>query len=323
MTVQDIKNRMPGYQAWNDPAAIMADYNATGGVGKGNAPSGATTVAPTYSGPPGTAEQGRVDELTRALAETTRNMPQTATDLRNTMIQNDPITPELSGQYSDAIMQLYAHDQQLGEQFSNPQGEAYIEDPMARDRAIQASRGPMVGNIGYLNQMIGTRREVLKSAAEKGLETLKYGLAAQELELKYAEAALERAQKTKSKEDDRIAAQNLEESRRRYEASLKGSTYNTKTGTATKESIAEPLTTKQTSDLRSDLADDIRGDKQNAISRDQSFRENRALYPELSDEEFRKLYDALWPPEPTPSPGTGSGWWNKFKEELLKTRVYE
>ena len=173
----------------------MADYAATSGAGKAGASPAvnASTVSPTYSPPAGTtAEQSRVDELTRALAGNIRNLPQTADAIRSSTIQNDPVNPALYGQYSDAIMQLYQHDQQLGERYSQPGGEMYLEDPVARERAIQASRGPMVGNLGAISQMIGTRRQVLGDAATRGLEIYKSGLEAQKLELDAAERALQR-----------------------------------------------------------------------------------------------------------------------------------
>lgn len=35
LTAQQIKQQYPGYAGWNDEASIMADFNATGGAGKG------------------------------------------------------------------------------------------------------------------------------------------------------------------------------------------------------------------------------------------------------------------------------------------------
>src|SRR3990167_7142758 len=170
------------YKGW-DPRSARQDYLLGNWRNKAGAeqfastqPSNATTVAPTYSSTtPVSSEQSRVDELTRGLAANIRGLPGKADELRSSLIQNDPITPALSGQYSDAIMQLYQHDQQLGDRYSKPEGEMYIEDPVARERSIQASRGPMVGNLGAINQLIGTRRQVLGDAAQRGLEIYKAG----------------------------------------------------------------------------------------------------------------------------------------------------
>jgi len=57
------------------------------------------------------------------------------------------------------------------------------------------------------------------------------------------------------------------------------------------------LTAGQTAGIRNDLADDIRGDREGGMSREQSRRENKSLYPELSNSEFENLYNALWPAE--------------------------
>ena len=35
LSADQIKSQYSGYAGWNDPAAIVADYNATGGAGKG------------------------------------------------------------------------------------------------------------------------------------------------------------------------------------------------------------------------------------------------------------------------------------------------
>ena len=57
------------------------------------------------------------------------------------------------------------------------------------------------------------------------------------------------------------------------------------------------LTAGQKSDIRASLAEDIRGDMERNLDREQSQRENRALYPELDEGEFNNLYNALWPSE--------------------------
>jgi hypothetical protein len=50
ITPQQIKQTYSGYAGWNDEAAIVADYNATGGAGKGGNPyalgNGAATMTP-------------------------------------------------------------------------------------------------------------------------------------------------------------------------------------------------------------------------------------------------------------------------------------
>ena len=60
-TAEQIKAQFPGYQSWNDPNAIVADFNATGGVGKGggssssggsNADQYVSAIASTISTPP-------------------------------------------------------------------------------------------------------------------------------------------------------------------------------------------------------------------------------------------------------------------------------
>jgi hypothetical protein len=45
MNADQIKQQYSGYQSWNDPAAIMADFKATGGAGKG----GPTNTQPSSS----------------------------------------------------------------------------------------------------------------------------------------------------------------------------------------------------------------------------------------------------------------------------------
>ena len=40
MNASEIKAKYPGYAGWNDEAAIVADFNATGGAGKGGSSSG-------------------------------------------------------------------------------------------------------------------------------------------------------------------------------------------------------------------------------------------------------------------------------------------
>lgn len=50
ISAKQIKQLYPGYSGWNDEAAIVADYNVTGGSGKGNNPyalgKGAATTTP-------------------------------------------------------------------------------------------------------------------------------------------------------------------------------------------------------------------------------------------------------------------------------------
>lgn len=82
------------------------------------------------------------------------------------------------------------------------------------------------------------------------------------------------------------------------------------------------LTPGQKLELRNSLATDISGDQNAGIDREQSKRENIALYPELDEEEFNKLYDALWPPKAEEKKGETSPLLKKFFEELIKTRVY-
>ena len=80
-----------------------------------------------------------------------------------------------------------------------------------------------------------------------------------------------------------------------------------------------PGTEDQTSSLRNDLVEDIRGDINAGMSREQSIKENRAIYPELSNDEFNKLYEALWEGEEEGSVDFSK---TSFGKNLLKTRVF-
>lgn len=65
---QTIKNTYSGYQSWNDPASIVADYAATGGAGKGATPYALGNPAtPTTTG--GTTTTGAVPINFQSLME--------------------------------------------------------------------------------------------------------------------------------------------------------------------------------------------------------------------------------------------------------------
>lgn len=63
-SVEEIKAAFPGYQSWNDEASILADFNATGGAGKGGSSSGSSagSIAP-FNFDQQAAEKAAMEEL--------------------------------------------------------------------------------------------------------------------------------------------------------------------------------------------------------------------------------------------------------------------
>lgn len=69
--------------------------------------------------------------------------------------------------------------------------------------------------------------------------------------------------------------------------------------TQTGEIIQDLGAESDPSELRKSLASDVIQDSQNGLDREQSMRENRALYPELDEGTFNSVYDTIWQaPEP-------------------------
>lgn len=108
-------------------------------------------------------------------------IPQTEQQLRGTMF-SDSTLQGLRGQEQAKIKELWEHDKRLAEQYANPESEVYLEDPYAREQARATQFQGTVGELGDIQQDIGTRRDVIGDALENAMKLLQYGVEAQKFE---------------------------------------------------------------------------------------------------------------------------------------------
>lgn len=92
ITAEELKKTYSGYQSWNDPASIVADYLATGGSGKGNTPyilGQNAATAPAGAAPAGLQPTTDINELIKRLQvpSTAYGEAETATKAQIPLIQ--------------------------------------------------------------------------------------------------------------------------------------------------------------------------------------------------------------------------------------------
>lgn len=119
---------------------------------------GTTVGAPPPNAQPITApqDQSQPDQTTGL---------QGPTSLVNT--GNQPDMQALASARAQMIDQLFQHDQQLNQIYSNPQGSNYIENPAARSQAVSGVTGSDINMIDSLNQLLRAGIKPKLTAAEQ------------------------------------------------------------------------------------------------------------------------------------------------------------
>lgn len=116
-----------------------------------------------------------------------------------TSTTNDPQLTALGGREMDKIRELYEHDKTLADRYANPQSEAYLEDPYAREKARAIQSQATLGEIGDIQQLREQRKSTLDDALERGLKIFLAGITGLESESDFLEKMLEREDKLAEK----------------------------------------------------------------------------------------------------------------------------
>jgi len=167
-------------------------------------PNGTPTVSPTYT-PEGGALQGRIESLTRAVSEGYKMAPTVRESLARSVAAEEGMIEPLAEERGNLISQLFEIDKGLAQKYAAPESEMYIEDPMARERAISGRESALWGALSRLNALIGTRRAMMGDVISRGLDIYTAGLKAQEAELENAWKQLQRideAEKEKRRREE-------------------------------------------------------------------------------------------------------------------------
>lgn len=152
----------------------------------------------TYTGDRG-AIQKKLDDLGASYSTSVKNAPVQQQQTGENMMANEGVIQPLAQDRGKLIQQLMEADQGLAQKYGT-QGEAgYIEDPMARDRAMSAATAPTYGALSAVNTLIGSRQKVLGDAMDRGMQMYESGLKAKELEINHLYKQLELLDKQEEK----------------------------------------------------------------------------------------------------------------------------
>lgn len=103
-------------------------------------------------------------------------------DIRTLMgeqaMQQEGVLPVLAGERGNIIRKLFEADQQIAQKYGTQNTPEYIEDPMARQRMVDAQQSTLYGALGEVDALIGARSKVLGDSLDKGMKLLEYGLKA-------------------------------------------------------------------------------------------------------------------------------------------------
>src|SRR3990167_5411621 len=138
------------------------------------------------------AAEQHIASLTQAVKQGYSGLPGVTEALRKSLYSREKTLPGLENDYESKIKELYDADKRYADVYANPESQMYIEDPMARQSLVSGQKADTRGQLGNVLNLIQQRNQTLGSALDKGLDMYKYGLQAQEFELKQAESAYDR-----------------------------------------------------------------------------------------------------------------------------------
>jgi|WetSurSiteA1Bulk_404760.scaffolds.fasta_scaffold18764_2 hypothetical protein len=110
------------------------------------------------------------------------NLPQFETNLREQVFGADQSIPSLRTQISSKVNALYDVDKRMADVYSNPNNPMYIRDPYQRDKYASTQHQAELGTIGDLQNMLGSRQDILGNAIDKGMKIYQAGIDAAKFE---------------------------------------------------------------------------------------------------------------------------------------------
>ena len=110
----------------------------------------------------------------------------------------------MSGQEMDKIKELYEHDKRLAERYANPESEAYLDDPYAREKARATQSQATLGEIGTIQSQREKRKSTLEDALSRGLQLFLAGIQGLEKESDFLQSQIDKEDKKKEKKSDTL-----------------------------------------------------------------------------------------------------------------------
>lgn len=171
----------------------------------------------TYTGSQG-ATQALYDTKAKQYTSMIGNAPVQREKMGEQVLAGATDIPVMGADKDAMIQKLFNADKNMGA--LNPADtNAYIEDPMAREAALQQREGAISGGVGGLNTIIQTRQRVLGDALDRGMQMYTAGLQAKKAELDILQQALDRLDAKALREEQKAsAAAAAAEDQRRWEA---------------------------------------------------------------------------------------------------------
>lgn len=116
------------------------------------------------------------EEIQRQLIQKQQDIGQrTASMPQNLNTATDPDLQAYRGQHAAKIQELYEADKRLADRYANPESEAYLADPYAREKARSIQSQATAGEISDIMSKIAERKSYLEDSYEKGLKLWQLG----------------------------------------------------------------------------------------------------------------------------------------------------
>jgi len=160
------------------------------------------TVSDTYTGDEG-ALMARQKSLTEAIQQGYKQAPTVQQSLASAVESEEGMIGPLAEERGNIVKALFEHDKNLASRYAEPTSPMYIEDPLARERAVAAPESTLWGALSRLNALIGTRKALLGDVISRGMDIYTAGLKAQEAELENVWKQLERLERKEKEEEDK------------------------------------------------------------------------------------------------------------------------
>jgi len=161
MDVNQIKQQFPGYAGWNDQAAILADFRATGGAGKGGPTSSSSTSStPDYSALARQSLQLQQEANKPAVESLQASIPeiQKSTQIAKSTLEASkaPLTEryksiidQLKGrEVTETTAQQTALSQEYGKRGIPLQSGAFQQDLLRKTQQISQNYGGAIKDVG-------------------------------------------------------------------------------------------------------------------------------------------------------------------------------
>jgi hypothetical protein len=132
------------------------------------------------------------------LGQRVADIPKTEDNLRAGLFENDQTLNSLRQNQQAKILEMYQHDKTLAQQYANPESNLYLKDPYQRELARSTQFQGTAGELGSINNLIQSRRDVLGDTLDKAMKLAQYGVQAKQLENQLMQQEFENEMKMQS-----------------------------------------------------------------------------------------------------------------------------